>query len=999
MEESDGDVEFAHFPENHRFQVLEGCHWKDVRAKSANIGHALQKAMRCIEQANPDPLQGIFGNVRWTNKDCLFDALLKFLIEHFSSLTIDNEHCKADSEGYAYEYLIKKCADLTNKKVGEFYTPRSLVALLYKGKKMARFSTVKKQNVPCMRWQDCIAKTDENGKPGTTVLDHCTNVAAVAEALFELIPEALKDLFGENPIAVTGVHDVGKIAPGFQIKILSKWISEFCPRLASHGGGFETLHALIGEAALNLFLDARNNPSKIAAIVGAHHGDRDRRAPLSDLQGDFGGDSWAEERRKFIEHIQRQFGALPSDISDIGMTVLSGLVCVSDWIGSDEAFFPPSGFISGTNIKERAKSAVEKCGWRKVEVKSGFGFDEVFGFPPNKIQERFVDSVAGPGLYILEAPMGMGKTEAALFAAYKLISEGKNSGFYFGLPTRLTSDKIHERVRPFVQKICADTAGVILAHGMSWLNCFDSGGEAFSRGNSWFNPRKRSLLYPFSVGTIDQALLAVLKVKHYFVRCFGLAGKVVILDEVHSYDVYTSSILVELVRALLKMRCSVVILSATLSGSRRKALLALKDSEDLQNEEYPLVTSEIGGKYQAIPVEISSSKKIRIEFEANNDLRIGEIAVQKALEGHCVVCIANTVAKAQSWFNRIKASMPEGAFEVGLLHSKFPQWRRRQLESFWIGALGKKGARPDGCVLVATQVVEQSVDIDADFMITELAPADMLLQRIGRLWRHDRDRRPCKFAEVAIVTGDVESAESKEEMEEALGKSNCLVYSPYVLWRTFQVFEGLGEISIPGDIRPKIEQTYRETPEKEDPAFIEEFLNVLKRRKNSLEMLANSAKAGVDAMLTTSDDESASTRYNEIPTIDAVLAKRLQTNGRDAEIVLSNDVSVKVSPEWKDFSATKQLYENIVGIPAYKLKGVKTPPFLSRHFFSKTALLVISDAKELLMDGNPTGLGYDDIHGLQTTADRRGTPRVGGSEFTGYSDFEDSEDFFNELDW
>jgi type I restriction enzyme M protein len=130
LEESGGDVEFAQFPENHRFQVPDDCHWKEVRAKSANIGHALQKAMRCIEQANPDTLHGIFGDAQWTNKDRLSDALLKDLIEHFSSLNLGNEHCKADILGQAYEYLIKKFADLTNKKAGEFYTPRSVVALM-----------------------------------------------------------------------------------------------------------------------------------------------------------------------------------------------------------------------------------------------------------------------------------------------------------------------------------------------------------------------------------------------------------------------------------------------------------------------------------------------------------------------------------------------------------------------------------------------------------------------------------------------------------------------------------------------------------------------------------------------------------------------------------------------------------------------------------------------------------------------------------------------------
>jgi len=127
---SNGDLEFACFPENHRFQIPENSHWSDIRAKSINIGHTLQSAMRAIEQANPETLHGIFGDAQWTNKERLSDALLKDLIEHFSLLDLGNEQCQADILGQAYEYLIKKFADLTNKKAGEFYTPRSVVTLM-----------------------------------------------------------------------------------------------------------------------------------------------------------------------------------------------------------------------------------------------------------------------------------------------------------------------------------------------------------------------------------------------------------------------------------------------------------------------------------------------------------------------------------------------------------------------------------------------------------------------------------------------------------------------------------------------------------------------------------------------------------------------------------------------------------------------------------------------------------------------------------------------------
>lgn len=132
LKESDGDFKYAQFPENHRFQIPPECHWKEVRARVDNVGYAIQKAMRCIEQANPETLHGIFGDAQWTNKDRLSDSLLKDLIEHFSSLDLGNKACRADILGHSYEYLIKKFADLTNKKAGEFYTPRSVVSLLVK---------------------------------------------------------------------------------------------------------------------------------------------------------------------------------------------------------------------------------------------------------------------------------------------------------------------------------------------------------------------------------------------------------------------------------------------------------------------------------------------------------------------------------------------------------------------------------------------------------------------------------------------------------------------------------------------------------------------------------------------------------------------------------------------------------------------------------------------------------------------------------------------------
>ncbi|MEN3752597.1 DEAD/DEAH box helicase [Mangrovibacter sp. SLW1] len=200
----------------------------------------------------------------------------------------------------------------------------------------------------------------------------------------------------------------------------------------------------------------------------------------------------------------------------------------------------------------------------------------------------FIEQVVGPGVYILEAQMGMGKTEAALYAAYQLLSKGKATGIYFALPTQLTSNKIYDRFNTFLEQIVsAETPKrSLLLHSNAWLQNSEAGEEG-SPGGSWFNQSKRGLLAPFAVGTIDQALMAVMNVKHGFVRAFGLAGKVVILDEVHSYDLYTGTILNELVAFLRQIDCTVIILSATLSQDRREALL----QQTTTSTAYPLITA------------------------------------------------------------------------------------------------------------------------------------------------------------------------------------------------------------------------------------------------------------------------------------------------------------------------------------------------------------------------------------------------------------------------
>jgi len=731
-------------------------------------------------------------------------------------------------------------------------------------------------------------------------------------------------------------------------------------------------------------------------VVGAHHGDRDGSYATTDTGTAFGGKSWATERRALLEYLLQVYGHL-DQLTSPDFNALAGLVCVADWIGSDEDYFPPEGLPPEIDRKTRAQEAVTACGWAPITIEAGRSFKEIFGFVPYPLQRDFIDAVDGPGLYVLEAPMGQGKTEAALFAAYKLMAEGHNSGLYFGLPTRLTSDKIHERVRdPFMKRITTSESEVRLAHGQAWMRSFDHGGEELGAGRPWFQPNKRALLMPFAVGTIDQALLAVLKVRHHFIRCFGLAGKVVILDEVHSYDVYTGTLLDLLVRRLLALGCSVIILSATLTRTRKAAFF--DDPSALGSEDsYPLTSAQRSSGTAAIASEPPPTKRVRVTVDQLSAPQVAELAVQNARSRHCVLCIANTVAQAQLWFREVKAAMSEGVFEVGLLHSAFPAWRRTELEKKWMKKLGMAGDRTMGCVLVATQVVEQSVDIDADLMITELAPTDMVLQRLGRLWRHEYTDRPCSAPSVIIVTGEVSKVETLDQLEEALGKANCRVYQPYVLWRAYQVWSQRDAVQLPDDIRSLLELTYEALDA--EPDFLDEAKKRLEKRRTKLQSLAQSARADKVGFCTIPDDDRAATRYSEIPRIDAVLARSVDSMGNAAKLVLSCGTEIEIDAFTKNRWASAQLHLNLVSVPTYRLPEVNNPRFLQMHFFDRTVLLVISGDGELRLDGAPIDLRYDDELGLQQQRVAKKTSAMWSGDAATVAEHDEWEGGLDEFGW
>jgi len=790
---------------------------------------------------------------------------------------------------------------------------------------------------------DFWAKTTSDNRPGISVFQHMINVGCVAQCIAEISPQLLTRFNLQSSLvsALSALHDLGKISPGFQQKC-GIWLEENnLLKIARNGcwdTGTESDHGKVSHAAIQDFLVsqgcARKVAKHIAAVLGAHHGrikylpsDRGIRPTIDPITETWSGIDWDKARQENAEHIWEFFDAgdcpaesLSGDSSAIWW--LAGLTSVADWIGSDERFFSPEEEEEKENNRavDNARLALETIGLVPPIITPNLSFEQIFGFSPNEMQQKTLSVITGPGVYVVEAPMGMGKTEAALGVAYHLLSAGKASGIYFALPTQATSNRIHLRMDEFLRKICPATNGSHLIHSNSWLlkdeldfNPAKTGGgekstEDARNGRDWFASAKRALVAPFGVGTVDQALLGVVAVKHFFVRHFALAGKVVILDEVHSYDLYTSTLIDTLITALEGLGCTVIVLSATLTGQRREQIVAGIDEEVAQ--EYPLISGRAEGKtFPAVSAIAPESRHIKVVFKKRESAI--EEALRVARQGGAVLWICNTVDRAQKDFKRFKEHVQD-EFPLGLLHSRFPYWRREELEQTWMERFGKEGKTRCGCILVSTQIVEQSVDLDADLMITELAPTDMLLQRLGRLWRHDRGNRPVDVPRVCIVEENNTLEEFHTMKAEAISKvlgGKAKVYAPFILLRSLEVWKQLEEIEIPGQIRQLIETTYEDRND-EPPEWFElynKWYGTDSAKKMQARMNSNIWQVALD------DKKGNQTRLNEIDTVTMVLCYNL--TGKDAIFV--DNTNAKLSSDGFVFATAKAVHRNLVKVPKY----------------------------------------------------------------------------------
>lgn len=702
-------------------------------------------------------------------------------------------------------------------------------------------------------------KSDPSGGGGWLPLwMHARDTAGILRHLAQSwLPQAVRHTLGLEEellyklvIFLGMFHDGGKMTVAFQSNILRQ-LPEARERLQAHLSLPDTFlnrsatpHAMASEVVL-LELGC---PPGVASVIGAHHG-----KPQQDGLNDFINEQlenhpdnywgrgqegiWRAMWQEMLDNALQESGF--SDVAELpALTIpaellLTGLLTMADWIASNTTYFPlvPVGEVGReTDYPARVERAWERLNltapWESPYNSMDAGaFRQQFDFPPNSLQQAVletVDNISAPGLLIIEAQMGVGKTEAALAAAEVFANRCQAGGLFFGLPTQATANGIFDRLMDWAETQSEDMVHSIrLAHGMAELNAeyrqlfpgHATTEEDADRNNDpesgvlvhrWFQGNRQALLADFVIGTVDQLLMAALKQKHLMLRQLGLAGKVVVVDECHAYDTYMNCYLDRALTWLGRYQVPVILLSATLPARRRAELVnaylggRAEEGGWQTSRGYPLLTWTDGRQVCQRTVPLTEPGKT-VQMAPLTEDRLPALLQEKLAQGGCAGVIVNTVRKAQAVAAQLRQTLPE--YEVLMFHAQFLMPDRAEKERTLLRRLGKRStpAERDRLIVVGTQVMEQSLDIDFDFLVTELCPMDLLLQRIGRLHRRvGRTDRP-----LPLQTAQCAVLDTGNESFDAGSKA---VYGEWLLWRTRQLLPRT--VALPQDIPQLVQDTY-----------------------------------------------------------------------------------------------------------------------------------------------------------------------------------------------
>ncbi|KKW67459.1 CRISPR-associated protein Cas3 [Lampropedia cohaerens] len=698
------------------------------------------------------------------------------------------------------------------------------------------------------------AKSGEaGGRHG--LLSHLLDVAAVAECILELESSAgmrwaasqmglPADLVPRWVATIVGLHDFGKAIPGFQAKWEAGKLADIAQGLAFPPSACTVdNHACATAAILGPLLRKASGAerdwcTKVVQAISAHHGyhflssEVDGGRPFNEPK------PWAQARQALFDAYWRTLSPQGVPHSEtLNLTTvnwLAGLTSAADWIASNPEWFPlgERGHDALSDYflhaRQLARAALAHIGWRAMQVllrqdaptsdllARVAGQESLSARPLQSVGDALLKAAQGPALLLVEAPMGEGKTELAFLAHLRLQAINAHRGLYVALPTQATGNAMFRRVQRFLQRFVEKPTDIQLVHGGAAMNedvvrlrGIDHSCEAALSASAWFAQRRRPLLSPYGVGTVDQALLCTLNVKHHFVRLWGLSNRVVVLDEVHAYDTYTSGLIVVLLQWLKAAGSSVVLMSATLPRARRDELLAAWNvaANDVPELPYPrvLLADDVGVRGDTFSAR--TLPPIHLHGLGTQLEDMADTAVEQLAGGGCGALIVNTVDRAQALYRMLRERLQGTATELLLFHARFPADDRRRLEQRVLEKFGATETRPQRALLVATQVAEQSLDIDFDFMLSDLAPVDLLLQRAGRLHRHaDRVRPPSHARAQLWVAGLMPEFPDLEET--AWG----FVYDPYILGRTWAKLQHETLLQLPEDIDRLVQWVYGSDP-------------------------------------------------------------------------------------------------------------------------------------------------------------------------------------------
>ncbi|MCZ7432309.1 type I-E CRISPR-associated protein Cse1/CasA [Streptomyces sp. WMMC1477] len=743
------------------------------------------------------------------------------------------------------------------------------------------------------------AKHDQKTHGWLPLWRHMADSEGVAEKLWEYwVPHAIKELVsetlpgGEEDAAklvrfLAAAHDSGKASPAFACQV-----EHLADRMRANGldmplskdyGLDRRLapHGLVGQLLLQEWMEnrfglAKRASGQFAVVAGGHHGAPPEHQQIHDLQlrphlmrhPGPSEEVWRQVQYELMDGCADLAGVaerlpewgnvrLPQPVQ----VILTALVITSDWIASAPELFPydPESWQPVGPIGERRRL---RAAWDGLDLPKPWApgipqestrelfakrFPKLRGAEVRPVQNEAVGlarSMPTAGLLMIEAPMGEGKTEAALAAAEVLAARTGAGGLVVALPTRATSDAMFSRLMAWVEQLPQGDGprSVVLAHAKAALNglwagllrqgrrsiaAVDPDGEepvgevrgtraqpAELHAHQWLRGRKKQLLASFAVGTIDQVLFAGLKSRHLALRHLAVAGKVVVIDEVHAYDAYMGRYLDRVLEWLAAYRVPVVLLSATLPSDRRRSLAAAYAGAagadvEVAADTYPLITA-VAPHQPTLTARPPSDSERRTEVlmeRLDDDVTaLADRLTEELAEGGCALVVRNTVDRVLEAAEVLRKRFGDAAVTVA--HSRFLAADRAAKDDELLRRFGPEDCqRPRRHVVVASQVVEQSLDVDFDLLVTDLAPVDLVLQRMGRLHRHPRRRPPRLVQARCLVTG----VDWQTTPPSPVRGSRAVYQGDHTLLRSLAVLgphlDG-SPLRLPTDISPLVQRAY-----------------------------------------------------------------------------------------------------------------------------------------------------------------------------------------------